>query len=431
MQNRRHTILLIAFSLSAFALYGQEAESTESSKKDRFKQAENLRDGGAEAIPSALPLLSDPDEEVRLETVRSIVAIGTQHSIDPLITATRDNDANVQMQATDGLVNFYLPGYVPTGVAKITSAIRGRFDRENRDVIDSWITVRPDVIEAIGKLARGGSSMESRANAARALGILRGKEAVPDLLEALRTKETTVLYETLLAFQKIGDQSVGPRVIAMVRDPVERVQIAAIETVGLLRTKQAVPDLQRVFDGTRKKKVRRAALTSLAMLPDPASRPYYDRAFQDKDENVRAAAAEGYARLNQASDVPALQKAFDTEQKMPARLAAAFALVALGQIQIDEFAPLTYLVNTLNSRQYKGIAEPYLIELARKPEVRAALYQFVAKATRDEKIGMARIFSRTGDKEALAQIEWISKDPDSEVAQEGLRALKALRARLN
>ena len=46
-------------------------------------------------------------------------------------------------------------------------------------------------------------------------------------------------------------------------------------------------------------------------------------------------------------------------------------------------------------------------------------------------IGLARILAVAGDRESLAQIESISKDSDSEVAQEGLRALKSLRARLN
>ena len=101
-------------------------------------------------------MLSDSDRDVRLETVRTIVTIGTQHSLDPLITATGDNDPEVQIRATDGLVNFYLPGYVVTGVARFGSAIRGRFDGENRDIIDAWITVRPDVVTAIGKLTAAG-----------------------------------------------------------------------------------------------------------------------------------------------------------------------------------------------------------------------------------------------------------------------------------
>jgi hypothetical protein len=263
------------------------------------------------------------------------------------------------------------------------------------------------------------------------VGILRGKDALPDLVDALQTKDTEVLYEILIAFQKVADPSVGPRAVPMLRDLVERVQLGAIETVGLLRTRDAIPDLQKVFDSSKSVKVRRAVLTSLAMLPDPNSRPYFDRGFTDKDDKIRAAAAEGYARLGEKTYVQKLQPAFDEESKMTARLGIAFALVALGQTKTEEFSPLTYLVHTFNSRQYRGIVDGYLLELARQPQIRSALYHFVAKGTRDEKIGLARIFAVAGDSESVAQIEWISKDSDSEVAQEGLRALKALRARLN
>ena len=238
------TDIFAAFLFAASSLLGQDLQSTE--PKERIKAVRALRDSGSTAIATLTPLLSDPDRDVRLETVRSIVTIGTQHSLDPLVTATRDNDPEVQIRATDGLVNFYVPGYVATGVARFGSAVRGRFDRENRDVVDPWVTVRPEVIQALGKLTRGGASMESRANAARAVGILRGKEAIPDLLEALQTKDTEVLFETLIALQKIGDTTAGPRVVSLLRDLVERVQVAAIETVGLLKTREAVPDLQRV-----------------------------------------------------------------------------------------------------------------------------------------------------------------------------------------
>ena len=95
------------------------------------------------------------------------------------------------------------------------------------------------------------------------------KLRLPDLVDALQTKDTEVLYEILIAFQKIADPSVGPRAVPLLRDLVERVQLGAIETVGLLRTRDAIPDLQKVFDSSKSVKVRRAALTSLAMLPGP------------------------------------------------------------------------------------------------------------------------------------------------------------------
>ena len=134
------------------------------------------------AIPRLQELLKNPDNEIRVEAVKQIVEIGTQHSVDPLLLATRDNDPEVQIRATDGLVNFYLPGYVKRGFSstlqRAGTSLKGHFTDTNDQVIDAYIKVRPDVIEAIGKLARGGSRKDVRANAARAVGILRGRAAV-------------------------------------------------------------------------------------------------------------------------------------------------------------------------------------------------------------------------------------------------------------
>src|SRR5262249_45421165 len=150
----------------------------------------------------------------RLEAVKAIVDIGTQRSLDPLIKAAADNDAEMQIRATDGLVNFYVPGYVRTGLTaslrRIGGSIKSKLTDTNEQVIDAYVQVRPEVIQALGRLARGGVAMEVRANAARAAGILRGREAIPDLLEALRSKDTQVLYESLIALQKIRDRSSGP-----------------------------------------------------------------------------------------------------------------------------------------------------------------------------------------------------------------------------
>src|SRR5215467_13282629 len=159
----------------------------------RPKDVREIAKGGSNAIPQLQALLKNPDSDIRYEAVKSLVEIGTQRSIDPLIEATRDADPKLQMMATDGMVNFYLPGYVKTGVAgtfdRMGRGIKSRFTDTNDQVIDPYVQPRPEVIVALGKLASGGSSMESRANASRAAGILRGREAIPDLIEALKTKD--------------------------------------------------------------------------------------------------------------------------------------------------------------------------------------------------------------------------------------------------
>ena len=401
----------------------------------RPKDVRETAKGGSTAIPRLQEYLKNPDRDVRVETVKQITEIGTVRSLDPLIQATQDNDPEVQILATDGLVNFYLPGYVRTGIGaslrRVGTAIKGRFSDTNDQVIDAYVEVRPEVIASLGKLVHSGGDLAVRANAARALGILRGKAGVPDLIEAAHGKEknSDVIYEVLIALQKIRDQSAAPRISFLLRDLDSKVQVAAVETTGLLQNRESLPDLVDVLKRARDSKVRRAALTAIAMMPDESSRPLYAQYLQDKDDQMRAAAAEGYARLRNPSDLPMLQKAWQEETKPQPRLSLAFAQVMLGRRDTNEFSPLIYLINNLNSASYKGQAYPFLVELARDTDVRKALYAPMGNGTKDEKIGLARVLARSGDKESIPELQKLSQDPDSNVAEEGLRAMRTLQAR--
>jgi hypothetical protein len=75
------------------------------------------------------------------------------------------------------------------------------------------------------------------------------------------------------------------------------------------------------------------------------------------------------------------------------------------------------------------VAFPFLVELAREPDVRKALYQPMGSGTKDEKIWLARVMARSGDKEAVPHLDRLSRDAEPEVAQEGLRAMRTLQAR--
>src|SRR5262245_35118585 len=405
-----------------------------SAEVTRPKDVRELAKGGSNALSQLQALLKSPDLEIRIEAVKSVVEIGTQRSLDPLIEATSDRDAEIQIRATDGLVNFYLPGYVRTGLGarlqRVGKSIKGKFTDTNDQVIDSYIRVRPDVIAALGKLARGAISMEARANAARAVGILRGRDAIPDLLDAMKSKNDAVLYESLIAIQKIRDTNVAPKLRYLLRDLDEKVQFAAIETTGILQNKEALPDLVDALNRARNAKIRRAALTAIAMIPDESSRALFNRYLTDKDDSMRAAAAEGFARLKNPADRQLIQQAYEREGKASPRVSMAFAMVSLGSVEISEFSALQLLVNTLNSRARQGEALPFLIELARDPKIRASLYPSLTGGAKEEKIYLARVMARSGDKDSLAPLETVSHDVDAEVAQEGLRALQNLRARL-
>jgi HEAT repeat protein len=263
------------------------------------------------------------------------------------------------------------------------------------------------------------------------VGVLRGKAAIPELIAAAKTtKDTQVIYEVLVALQKIRDRESANEIAFLLNDANTRVQVAALETTGLLQNKDALPRLAEVFRRADDKKVKRAALTSIAMLPEESSRTIYEQSLNDKDEGVRAAALEGIGRLKAAADLEKVKKIFQDERKMNPRLSAAFATVMLGERTISEFSPLQYLVNTLNSTSYRGVASAFLIELTRDAEVRKSLYPGIGQRTRDEKVGLAMVFSRSGEQDSESVLEALSRDNDTEASAEGTRALRILRAKL-
>ena len=410
------------------------------SSRERLKTAHDLGKQGSEAIPQLIRLYDDANIPVRVEVIHALADIGGPRSLDPLVKALADPDAEIQIRATDGLVNFYLPGYLKTGLSaklkRVGSALQARFtENETADIVPAFVQPREDVLTGLAAVVQKSQAMESRANAARALGILRGRVALPVLVEALRSKDDLLMYESLVAIQKIHDPAAAPRIAFLLRDLNERIQIKAIETTGMLGNKDALGDLSALIDRNRTIKVKRAALSAMGMLADESSHPLFTRFLGDRDEGMRVGAAEGLGRLKQDADLAALEKAFTEERKTSARLSLAFALVLHGKIELGEFTPLRYLISNLNSKAYRGVAQPLLIEASRDVHVLHALHRALtqtvpgASINREERTGLAQVLAISGDAESAPILQAMSTDGDPEVAGEALRALRTFRAR--
>ena len=419
--------LTLTFALIAALAFSQDV-------KQRARAAHDLGRQGEDAIPKLLPYVSDTDVTVRREAVKSLDDIAGPKTVDPLVQLVNDPDPEIDIRATDGLVNVYLPGYIRTGISgtfqHVGTSIKAKFSESNDQVIDAYVEVHPEVIKALGTLVVHGADIQARANAARALGILRGKAAIPELVEALHSKDDQVMFESLTAIEKIRDPEAAPRIAFLVRDLEEKIQIAALSTTGILLNRDAAPDVRDALQHARNAKVRRAALTALAMLGTPTDHGIFLTYLTDKDDNLRSAAAEGLGRSKNPADLPTLETGFKNEHKMGPRLALAFALVSLGNLDTGEFSPLRYLINTLNVRSYQGVALAYDTELARDLKVRLAIYPMLPRATKDEKIQLCTIFARSGEKDTVPYLETLSVDPDKDVAPEAIRCLRTLRARL-
>ena len=357
-----------------------------------------------------------------------------RRTIEQLIDAAKSNEPEVQIHATDGLVDHYLPGYLKTGLgamlSKAGTSVKGKFTDVNTQAIDAWVVVRPDAIDAIGRVASGGASFLARANAARALGILRAKSGLPHLGDALKARDSQVLYECLIALQKIREPKTAELFLHLIADLDERVQITAMETAGVLGAKPAAPSIQDALQKTRSIKVRRMAVTALAMIADPRSRPVFEQYFTDKDDQLRGSAAEGFGRLRTATDRARIEQRYGEEKKTGPKLSLAFASALLGRTDLAAGSPISYLIDSLDSRFFHDTAQPFLIELTRDADIRKSIYPAIRGANRKEKVRLAQLLAISGDQETLKVLEVLSNDPDSEVAAEGLKAVRALKARL-
>ena len=418
--------IVLAASLCAAAAPDGDAKQKIRAIKDFSRQ-------GSTGLASISGYLTDESVDVRREAVKAIVGIGGISTLDPLVAASHDNDAEIQERAVDGMVNFYLPGYVQKGwmesVKHAGASVAGMFGDQNDQVIDPDTPVRAEVIEAVVRLIGGAASVEARANAARVAGILRARAAVPALSAALRSKSDGLIFESLIALQKIRDASAGSAAMFLVRDLDEKLQIAAIDLVGLLRTKDAVPDLKRVVENGNKKP-RRAALAALGQIADPSSLAYFEQYLNDKDDGMRAAAAEGIGRVGAPADRTLVQQLFQGEKRVSLRLSLAFALVGLGDIDEATDGPLRYLSSNLTSRSWKGVASPFLAELARKPQVRTVIHQMLKDlGDKDELMGLAGVLAQSGGKDSIAPLEELSRNPDPAVGKEALRAMRMINAR--
>jgi len=406
-----------------------------SADKAQISRIHELQKGDPHGLKEIGGFLQDPDRAVRVEAVKAIVKIGSSASLDPLVSATRDTDAEVRVRATDGIVNVYLPGYVGESslsgyFTRGVKRVKAFFSARNDSVIDDDVNVREDVAQAIAEEINFGDQMDARSNAALAAGVLRLKAAVPALEQGLRSKDSDLIFECLVALQKVHDPGAGPGAGFLVRDLDERTQVTALETVGVLRSTSAAPDVRYGLENARNLRVRRAALSSLAMLGMPEDRPVFKQYAMNGDPELRTAALEGLGRVREPEDTPALQASFD-EPNADWRIhqGSAFALVNEGNVATDEFSPLPYLVENLNSRTRAGTATAYLKELIQREDVRKSIVNTLEGATRAQRLALCWIFAASQSEDLLPALKKLSSDEDAQVATAAKRATHLVQTR--
>ncbi len=397
----------------------------------RFR-AEAAREIGKRADASAVPALAaalrDPSVNVRREVVIALSRIHRSEALDALLTATRDTDPGIRVTAVEGVGGFYT-GQPPS--AGFSVLVKKEWRRaKSRSVmdttqIDPGVKVDPKAVSALVEMMKETRSMQAARKAAKGLGILAAQAAVADLVKAAHASDEDLAREALNALSKIKDRSAGPPLIDLLDSPNPDVKQSAAVTLGILRTRDALPKLQAMFENNPDRRTREKALEGLANLGDPVSVPLFIKALWNQDKEWRTFAAEGLARAAEAKTLPELQKAVTVEKDANARLAVRYAITALGK---EDY--LSVIVAELGSTFRGEIARAYLVELSRDPKFLPKLYPYLKSQNATVRRRLCTVLMFTGEGSSLEHLERLSHDPNSEVASQALRAQQAIRARL-
>ncbi len=165
--------LITIFLLSITLVSAQSAAPASADPKDTIRSVRELARLGDEGIAGIVAHASDASADVRLEVVKALNSISGPRTLNPLVRLSADADPEVQIHSIDGLVNIFVPGYLKAGIARVTvrssDGVKVKFNDPGDLVVDGYVNVTPEAITAATNVLVNSKSLESRANAARAL----------------------------------------------------------------------------------------------------------------------------------------------------------------------------------------------------------------------------------------------------------------------
>ena len=333
-------LILVALAWGMLPLHAQnpdvalaELKSTDANR--RAKAAHNLgKFGDLSVVPPLVAALNDPSERVRSEVILALGNFRDPTSRKALVGALQDPDPDLRVLAIRVIVGYYTGEMPNVGFGGFWKdkyhRAKGLFVPDVT-LVDPGVNADPEAVTGLMNALKDQRAARLAREAAKALGILLVRPAVPELVNAAHAADEDLAREALNALGKVKDTSVGPQLLDLLDSPHKEIVRDSAVTLGMLRTQGALSRLQTMFENDPDQKTREKALEGLAYLGNPVTVPVFVKALWSVDDSLRTSAAEGLARAADPKTLPEIQKALSVEKKADPKLAMEFALAAMGQ----------------------------------------------------------------------------------------------------
>ncbi|HJL06186.1 MAG TPA: HEAT repeat domain-containing protein [Polyangiaceae bacterium LLY-WYZ-15_(1-7)] len=188
---------------------------------------------------------------------------------------------------------------------------------------------RREISPRLRRLLRTDPDWRVRASSGRAIGRLSVRDAVPDLVAALRDPQVEVRVVAAAALWRLPDAAAVPGLIALLDDRDAAARQWGALALGVVRDRRATEPLIRML-GDTESAVRMDAIRSLGRIADPAALDAL-RGFVSNGDNAieeRLEAINSIAALESPDKVNVLGRLLgDDEERIRLR-----AVRALGQV---------------------------------------------------------------------------------------------------
>ena len=369
--------------------------------------------------------LRHPNPTTRLDAVKRLGAAGYVQAIEPIAPLVADSDDRVQAAAIDAELNFFVTEKLGStrmlGVAGSKSRAQLAFEggplirtatAAPELLVDNLITairdVNPrvafDAVHAVGFIAEG---------------PLTPKQAA-GLADNLDHYDPTIRAATARVIGRLKVQEAVDRLRGGLEDSSGTVRFYAIDSLGRLRDRRALPGLLDIIQRGRQQVYTQAAYLALGRIADAQDLASFRQHVVDKDAVIRRASIEGLGRLKDQDSHAAIEQAFNTDKSAEVRLAAAFALQQLGTVQSHVIASNVVVESvTMQAREY-------LLELGR--DAVPGIEQALKVATNAEhRADLVQIVGYVGTQDDLPIVEPFLKDRDPRVIRAATNAILRLR----
>ncbi len=367
--------------------------------------------------------LASPDPKLRVEAMRTLAQTAHPDAIGPIAQLVADPDDDVQLEALDTLLHFYLTD-VPVGTKRVAVV----FETGRKDPGEAAFAIGPyqilprpvpDAVRTSLAKAMRDDQARIRREATWTLGTIvpppAGAAAEASLAANLRDPDDDVRVAAARVAGAVRAASLGDALVAAMNDAKQDVQLAAMRALGDIGEKRASRALRERFLHDQHGQGAEAALDGLARLADPASQPVFFEQVTSRDADLRRAAFEGLARLGDVAAIRAVEARTGGEHDRRARLARAFALARDGGRGVPD------LLKAIGEDHLAEQVMAYLVELGRGHV--KELLPALASPDVPTRGRIVQVLGIVGGPEALQALEPSMRDPDPAVARAAEHAI--------